>query len=482
LYTSCQGVESKYLFRLLVGKLRIGLAEQSLLTALAQASADLRPSDRTTEDDESAEDVLKDVYNSMPNYSLLLPILMEHGVWQLRQYCGMCVGIPVKPMLAFPTKSISQVLDRFENVPFTCEYKYDGERAQIHLIDQEGSLKGSRIYSRNMENVTPKYPDICHLLPNIIKQGVKNAVLDCEVVAWDAREHRLLPFQVLSTRKRKDVDSASIEVQVCLFAFDLLYLNDRPLLKLPLDERRHLLHEHFCTVEGQFQFAAYQDGTTTDEIQTFLEEAIQASCEGLMIKVLRGEEATYEPSKRSRNWLKVKKDYVTSASGDRSMPDSLDLVVIGGYTGRGKRTSWYGGFLLAVYDPPTETFQAVCKLGTGFSEQDLAAFAANLPPTPKCPAYVQLGAVPPPDCFFKPTVVWEVKCADLSQSPVYPAAQDLMSSGKGISLRFPRFIRERQDKSAEQATTTELLADFYYGQQLLQSSRQPPGLEEDEYY
>lgn len=210
LFSACQGSESKYLFRLLAGKLRIGLAEQSLLIALAQASAELFVGNPRTDDDELPEEIIKRVYNSMPNYNILIPHLLEYGIYELEHHCGMKPSIPLKPMLAFPTKSITEVLDRFENTPFTCEYKYDGERAQIHIIGKDKV----QVFSRNSENMTQKYPDIAELIPQIISDKLVNAVLDCEVVAWDPVNQKLLPFQILSTRKRKDVTTGSIQVQV----------------------------------------------------------------------------------------------------------------------------------------------------------------------------------------------------------------------------------------------------------------------------
>lgn len=160
------------------------------------------------------------------------------------------------------------------------------------------------------------------------------------------------------------------------------------------------------------------DSNNIEDIQSFLDVSIENNCEGLMVKVFEGNEATYEPSKRSRNWLKVKKDYLSGVS------DSMDLVVIGAFYGRGKRTSVYGAFLLACYDEETEEFQTVCKLGTGFSEEDLQKFYDTLKDKeiqePK--RFYRLGENPvKPDVWFEPAQVWEVRCADLSISPRYMA-------------------------------------------------------------
>jgi DNA ligase-1 len=265
-----------------------------------------------------------------------------------------------------------------------------------------------------------------------------------------------MPFQELSKRKRKDVKVEDIQVRVCLFAFDLLYLNGdvrdlysgfcldvgltlpQPLLKRSLSERRMLLRKHFKIVPGEFDFAKSSDNETTEEIQTFLEESVKDGCEGLMVKMLESDASFYEPSRRSVNWLKVGWDVIKHRSGLinatklkkdylAGVGDSLDLVVVGGYYGKGKRTNVYGAFLLACYDSDSEEFQTICKIGTGFSEEALQSHYDTLKPleTVKVRGDVRVGAAKP-DIWFVPRIVWEVLTADLSLSPVYTAAQGLV--------------------------------------------------------
>lgn len=464
--TSCQGNEAKFLVRSLEGKLRIGLAEKSVLTGLAQAFVaweNEKSGKRATDVDVSnAEIIIRDVHCQIPNYGLIIQAAIENGISQVPETCKLTAGIPLKPMLAKPTKSVSEILDRFGNEEFTCEYKYDGERAQVHLQD-DGKLK---VYSRNMEDMSQRYPDLLSGSTKFAADGTSSYILDCEAVAWDREQKKILPFQVLSTRKRKDVDEGDIKVRICLFAFDLLYLNGRSLLKESLAERRRLLHENFTLIEGQFSFAKSMDANNVEEIQTFLDESVKDSCEGLMIKVLNGAESGYEPSKRSRNWLKLKKDYLAGVG------DSLDLVVLGGYHGRGKRTNTYGAYLLGSYNSETEEYETICKIGTGFSDEMLdqlyKALSQTVTAKPKSYYSFDKSSNAQPDVWFEPTMVWEVLTADLSLSPIYKAGIDQL--GKGISLRFPRFIRIRDDKGVEDATTSDQVVQFYQRQASVQNN------------
>jgi DNA ligase-1 len=245
--------------------------------------------------------------------------MLEHGIFNLEDNCKLQPGVPLKPMLAKPTKAITEVLDRFENQTFTCEYKYDGERAQIHYVakDSDQKYRGpteaatktdgglAAIFSRNSEDLSKKYPDILAKLNTWVKPDTKSFVLDCETVAWDLVEKKVLPFQQLMTRKKKDVKIEDVKVKVCVFAFDILFLNGEAIVSKSLRERRELLHGAFRPVEGEFAFATSMNGQELDEIQHFLDESVKASCEGLMVKMLDGTESGYEPSKRSRYWLKV---------------------------------------------------------------------------------------------------------------------------------------------------------------------------------
>ncbi|KAK1922099.1 putative DNA ligase [Papiliotrema laurentii] len=477
LLAACQGNEAKFIVRSLEGKLRIGLADKTLVVALAHAIVlknlgDKKlPHDKLAAKLEEGAELVKAVYSELPNYDLVVPALLKGGVEGLRENCKLTPGVPLKPMLAKPTKAITEVLDRFEGKEFTCEYKYDGERAQVHMLEG-GEIA---VFSRNSENMSAKYPDLVEQIPRCIKEGVKSFVIDAEAVAFDLETKKLLPFQDLSRRKRKDVRTEDITVRVHLFAFDLLYLNGESLLTKELKERRQMLQDNFKLVEGEFAFAKSSDGSSTEEIQAFLEESVKDGCEGLMVKMLTTPASTYEPSRRSINWLKLKKDYLSGVG------DSLDLVVVGAYHGKGKRTNVYGAFLLACYDPDSENFQTICKIGTGFSDEILLSFYETLKPLEieTARSDLEVGGAKP-DVWFEPKIVWEVLTADLSLSPVYTAGHGLVDP-RGISLRFPRFIRVRDDKTADEATTAEQVSDFYQ-RQVTAGGKKGGGGEADDFW
>ncbi|KGB75504.1 DNA ligase 1 [Cryptococcus deuterogattii R265] len=584
-----KGEEVRFLVRSIIGNLRIGAVRLTLLTALARATtmirlpADLKqtiiPLPRTTvkvdgNDKRSVitkarPDVARDtaetlcldairivrkVYVRHPNYGDLVAGLKE-GVENLEDKVPVSVGIPLSPMLGSITRSMNEVFTRLGHLSFTAETKLDGQRGQLHirLDGPEGKDDGGgkwvnadngtklwvRLFSRHLEDMTDKYPDISHLALELLSRplpterppfpalssqpssrvldllnisNVTSVVMDTEIVALDKDNGNFRTFQELSNRGKKDVKMEDIKVVVGVFAFDLMLINDVSLLDLPFSHRRHLLHTllpPFTPKSNQvghpvarFTHVEYIDSANlTDpaaELQSFFERVVEKKCEGLMVKLLengeglagedateddldreRGQEikseqknggrskrqplpATYEPDQRSQGWLKVKKDYL------EGLGDSLDLVPIGAWWGQGRKAGWWSPILLACHNPDSGALEAVCKCMSGFSDafyKDLSKrYPAEGMPS-KCSKIAPLGFVNTngliPDVWFEPNEVWEIKGADITLSPVYPAASSHLGSERGLSVRFPRFIRMRDDKKWEDAMTSDQLADMY---------------------
>ncbi|TGZ79606.1 ATP-dependent DNA ligase [Ascodesmis nigricans] len=498
LLVDAKGEEIRYLVRTLVQHLRIGAVKTTVITALARAftlSAQKNacwtcpeiPSDKEGRQEVlgRAESILAQSFARRPNYNDLIPVLLQGGVEAVKTECGMALHIPLKPMLGQITRDLEEMIVKLQKRDFVCEWKYDGQRAQIHC-DADGKVS---IFSRHLELMTDKYPDLVQLMPKIRADGVSSFILEGEVTAVNQKTGELMNFQTLAGRERKNVNAKDITVDVCLFAFDLMYLNGKELLSRPLRERRELLHSMFIEIPHHFTWVNSLVATSNDvaEIRNFFQAALSARCEGIMVKVLdnvlepahpvESEDpkrkpatntcrkpllATYEPDKRLESWLKVKKDYTNTA-------DTLDLIPIGGWHGNGRKAKWWSPILLAVRNPSTGTLDAVCKCMSGFTDAaytEMRAFydpdeGINAGTTKK--AYVESPLNPP--VWFEPREVWEIAFADITLSPTYSAALGLVSDERGLSLRFPRFLRKRPDKSIDEASTSEFLADLYFKQE-----------------
>lgn len=338
LFNTAEALEVKYLVRIAQKSLKIGASELTMQSALAKAIATTPPNqayphevlkDRNFEAKFiEIEELVKQAISECPDYDLIIPTLLKYqggDLTYISTECHITPGVPVKPMLAKPSKGLAEVLKRFTGVYFTCEYKYDGMRAQIHLL-HNGTIK---LYSRNAEDFTEAYPDLVAFLGSHIDHSlVQECIIDTEIVAFDLVTQRIRPFQDIQSRSRKNVEMEDIKVQVCIFPFDLLYLNGVSYLKETLQARREVFFRHFTMSPGKFEFVQHRDMESFEDIELLLADSVKVGCEGLMIKTMTSV-AQYEPSKRSFSWLKLKKDYLE----ENSLGDSVDLVPIGAYYG-----------------------------------------------------------------------------------------------------------------------------------------------------
>lgn len=474
LMRSCREKEMKYLVRTLVRNLRIGAMMRTVLPALAQAVAMSSSAEGLTENTkqqfQALSTVVLEAYNVLPNLDLLIPSLMDNGINFSSTTLSMVPGIPIKPMLAKITNGIPQVLKLLSCKAFTCEYKYDGQRAQIHKLS-DGSV---RVFSRNGDETTSRFPDLVNIIKESCSSEASSFVLDAEVVAVDRKIGcKLMSFQELSSRERGGKDSLiaidSIKVDICVFAFDIMFANGEQLLSIPLRQRQSYLKKLFGNERaGYFEYAREliveaddavmtNDGTLT-RMNSFFDDALRSSCEGIMVKSL-DVEAEYTPSKRSDTWLKVKRDYV------EGLNDSLDLVPIGAWHGNGRKAGWYSPFLMACYNPDLEEFQSVCRVMSGISDSfytEMKEFYSEDKILSKKPPYYQTGEQP--DMWFVPELVWEIKGAEFSISPVHHAATGLVHPSRGISIRFPRFSCSRPDRKPEECSTAMDIAEMFNSQ------------------
>lgn len=521
--------ESRYLVRTLVQHLRIGAVKTTMLIALSRAFLLSRPPNAvfpvTPPDDlirlkkdglaevySKGEELVKASFARRPNYNDLVRCLLEVGISdELSVRCGLALGIPLRPMLGSITRDLGEMLTKLQGRDFSCEYKYDGQRAQVHC-DQNGKIS---IFSRHLEKMSEKYPDLIQIVPTIRGEGVSSFILEGEVVAVDPESGDLKAFQTLTNRARKAVDIGSIKVDVCLFAFDLMYLNGEELLNRPFRERRELLRSLFVELPNRFTWVKSLDATSADSeaVLEFFKSAIDIKCEGIMVKVLdnvidpvlavdtqevrtirsdvvpkankagkkakakgttsdKAEEktkgtrrkallATYEPDKRLDSWLKVKKDYNTSA-------DTIDLIPIAGWHGQGRKAKWWSPILLAVRNPETGSLEAVTKCISGFTDKFYQAnkerYAEGSENVIARPSYVEYNGSP--EVWFEAQEVWEMAFADITKSPTYLAALGMVDEDRGLSMRFPRFLRVREDKSIDEASTSDFLAELWRKQEL----------------
>ncbi|KAK9865080.1 hypothetical protein WJX84_011403 [Apatococcus fuscideae] len=641
LLRSCRECETRYLVRTLVQNLRVGANWRSVIGALARAIVIHQQGPRVPKQRlEAAATAASAAFHQCPNLDILVPAMVDGGIDELEKRCALTPGVPLKPMLAKITEGIPDALKQLKGQAFLAEYKYDGQRAQIHLLPD----RSVRLFSRNCEDKTAAFPDVVEAVQRNATDGINGLVLDAELVAVDRSDGklRLRAFQELSTRARGGVTTDQVTIHVCVFVFDLLYVDGESLVHLPLRARRehmatslsmqpgyleaaqalefppHLtasgapaiesapirpqsthptgpryeaspaaaaavthpacvrpensielglaelqpktppaqpgthesgmaehLHEkeegggaarqaldpheghrageaigsdaedlsggdedlsgqsgedsehgsdadHAEKKRGKDGTAAPSDGhlageptlppkpatamamttasagqeledeepeqrSRADQLQELLLESFAAGMEGLMLKTLDAG-AAYQPSKRSDSWVKLKRDYC------EGLRDSLDLVPIGAWYGQGRKVNWFSPFLMAAWDPEREEFQSVCRCMSGFTDvfyaEATARFKAQQLPERK-PYYVTAES---PSVWFEPTEVWEIRGADLTISPVHKAAVGHLHPDRGVSLRFPRYIRTRDDKRAEDATGPEVICELYQKQ------------------
>ena len=430
-------LEARYVLRLVTGSLRLGIGTPTILDALAQVYASGRK-DRP---------VLERAYNICCDLGLVAGTLASGGLAAVENL-RVQPGNPVRVMLAQRLSDAGEILARLGG-QCTAEYKYDGMRLQVHRT-ADGRIE---LFTRRQERVSSQFPDVVELLQDGLVP--REAILEGEVVAYDAAAGELRPFQEVMFRRRKHgIAEAARDVPVALFCFELLYADGRDLTRLSYLDRRAQLAEA-VTLSDRLRLTTALDVATAPALDAAFEQAVADGSEGLVCKS-SSPEAIYQAGARGWLWIKLKRDYRTE------LADTVDLVVVGAYAGRGRRRGTYGAVLLAAYDPEAEAYQTVGRCGTGFSDAELAALPARLAPLIRTQRPARVVSRVPADVWFEPSVVVEVLSAELTLSPNHTAGWGQLKDEAGLSMRFPRFTgRWRDDKEPQDATTSQQLVDLY---------------------
>mmetsp|Transcript_12507 Transcript_12507/g.29840 ORF Transcript_12507/g.29840 Transcript_12507/m.29840 type:complete len:836 (-) Transcript_12507:1583-4090(-) len=508
--------EVRFMVRLLIGNMRIGCNMKTVLAAIAITFQSHSRNKHLAE--KTAIQLVQKTHDLCPDLEKILRALLLGGFERMENDCKMQLFNPIAPMLATPTHSLAEIDQAMTKMQKSAvlEWKYDGVRCQAHFGD-ENSAKCS-LYSRHLLDTTAQYPDAVRGILNARKQPKQSDsfIIDAEIVGVEGagEETRFLPFQDLATRRKKD-DGTGVKVKV--FCFDLMYLNGKSYVALPLWKRRDLLREHFNET-NDFAFVTSKVLPTFDEhvIKGYLAESMRQGTEGLMVKMLGG---AYEAGTRSQSWLKVKGDYV------EGFADTIDVVPIGAWHGTGRKAEkgFLSPILLAVYDEDEDVYRSICRCMTftdamytsmrefylrgvpypeelssveneknkekasqdprnedeclqddSFEEVVSSADSAekelldnessNCFANRPTSSFIVTNEKPP--IWFKPLEVWEVSFADMSLSRRHTAGAGLVPDpdGRGIALRFPRFKRRRSDKATTSATTSTQIAAMFLNQ------------------
>lgn len=438
--------EASFILKILLGTLRLGIAENTVMDALAIAFT-------KTKDNRK---VLEKAYNVSSDLGKVAETISIKGLNGIDDF-KVTVFNPIRPMLADRVKSEQESIEKMGD-NFAAEFKLDGERVQVHIKEKKVLL-----FSRSLENITSYYPDIVEKIPSCLK--VDEAVLEAEAVAINEDSGEFLPFQELMHRRRKyKIEKAVSQYPITVNFFDVLYLDGKSCLDMEYLQRRKLLEK--VVEEGEFaKNVPMSIVHNENDVEDVLENSINSGCEGLMLKLL---DAPYQAGSRGSYWLKLKREY------RNELGDSLDLVIIGAFFGKGRRTGKYGTLLLATYNDERDTFPSICKVGTGFSDEDLDQLYQLLSTKVTLKKNPRINSEMNAEVWFEPELVVEIVASEITLSPIHKTALNTIRKNSGLALRFPKFTGKiRMEKAAEDASTDQEVIALYKGQKkIVQDSNQ----------
>jgi DNA ligase 1 len=431
-------LEAKYIMKFITESLRLGIADHTIMDALALAFTGNR----------IYRHILEKAYNVSSDLGIVAKLLATKGLETVKSL-KITLFKPIRPMLAERVRSSAECIEKM-NGTAAAEYKLDGERIQVH----KGKLK-VELFSRRLEKITHLYPDITEAIKSL---KVSEAIFEAEVVAINPLTDEYLPFQELMHRRRKyGIKQAVENYPITLNFFDVLYIDGQDTTSLPYGERRKIIEKIFhMDKKERIRIVPQAIVKNIDEIERFMAIAIENGCEGLMLKQLS---SNYRAGAREFAWIKLKREYRSDIA------DTVDLVIVGALFGRGRRVGKYGALLLASYDPDSDIFRSVCKVGTGFTDEHLEQFYRNLEDHIILHKHPRVDSGIDMDVWFEPKIVIDVIASEITLSPSYTAAMDRVRKGYGLALRFPKFTGKiRYDKNPKDATSVEELISMYKAQ------------------
>ena len=435
LFNDSSPEECKYIIRFALGTLRLGIADSTIMDALALAYTH----------DKKNRKILESAYNVSSDLGRVSKILAGNGI-EAVSAIKIELFIPIRPMLAERVQTSKEALDKVSGKG-AVEFKLDGERVQIHRRD-----KKVQIFSRSLENITHYYPDVAEASMTI---PLSNFIIEAEVVAVNKYTEDFLPFQELMHRRRKYDIAKNVEnYPVSVNVFDILWASGGDKTILPYLERRALLKDVITnSVDARLTLIQQKVVTSVEQLERFMAKSIGYGCEGLVVKQT---DSPYRAGARGFAWIKIKREYRSE------LVDSLDLVIIGGSYGRGRRVGRYGALLLAVYDKNENIFKSVCKVGSGFTDEVLAELFKELGKYKIPKRHARVYSKLEMDTWFIPTIVIEIIASEITLSPEYDAGMDSIRKGFGLSLRFPKFTNKiRIDKNPQDITDESELIEMY---------------------
>ncbi|MCX8200355.1 MAG: ATP-dependent DNA ligase [Candidatus Micrarchaeota archaeon] len=432
LINNASPLEAKYIVRFPIGRLRLGVGDPTVLDALSVLHRG----------DKGDRELLESKYNICSDLGMIAKAYAQDPA-SLSRFT-MVPFTPVRPALAERLSSAEEIINKLGQC--IVEAKYDGFRVQVHRKGNE-----VEIFSRRMERMTGMLPDIVAAVRSEIK--CKEVILEGEALAYNEETGEFYPFQQTIQRKRKHgVEEKSAEMPLHLFVFDIIYLDGEEVASKPLIERRKLLESIIKKGSSIITLSESYTARSASDIEMHFNEFVSRGLEGLMAKDLK---APYTAGARKFAWVKLKRSYRSELS------DTIDLAIIGYFAGRGSRAKFrFGGILGGVYDPHTDMFYSLAKVGSGFSEEQMSELERLLSKIKVKHRPARVNSEMAPTYWVEPKYVITVKADEITRSPVHTAGKE--GEGAGYALRFPRMVGGiRTDKKAEDATTVDEIIEMY---------------------